>query len=112
MVVNRNLSSSPKNYVGLADIEESNDEIVSCKEQVDILKRRLIEANNDIQLQVCYCLLVLLFASLYVHFSFYFHLPVPENLMFRHFAEDKMPSLRRLTSTTGSKLCRPLEDCV
>jgi len=38
------------------DIEESNDEIVSCKEQVDILKRRLIEANNDIQLQRTKCL--------------------------------------------------------
>ena len=52
MVVNRNLNSSLQNYVGLADIGESSDENISCKEQVDILKRRLIDANNDIQLQV------------------------------------------------------------
>jgi len=45
VVVNRNL-----NYVDLADIKESNNKIVSCKEQVGILKRRLLEANNNIQL--------------------------------------------------------------
>lgn len=38
------------------DIEESNEEIVSCKEQVDILKKRLMEANNDIQIQRTKCL--------------------------------------------------------
>lgn len=62
MEVNRNLASSSKNYVRLADIEESNEEIVSCKEQVDILKKRLMEANNDIQIQVRSCVLVLLTA--------------------------------------------------
>lgn len=38
------------------DIEESNDEIVSCKEQIDTLKKRLMEANNDIQIQRTKCL--------------------------------------------------------
>ena len=50
-----NENSTPKllkkDYVGLADIEES-DEIISCQEQVEILKKRLIEANNNIQLEV------------------------------------------------------------
>lgn len=40
-----------KDSVGLADIEESSG-IVSCKEQVEILKKRLIEANNNIQIEV------------------------------------------------------------
>ncbi|KAG0609323.1 hypothetical protein M758_8G175800 [Ceratodon purpureus] len=37
------------------DIEESN-QIVSCKEQVEILKKRLIEANNNIQIERTKCL--------------------------------------------------------
>lgn len=37
------------------DIEETN-EIISCAEQVDILKKRLIEANNNIQIERTKCL--------------------------------------------------------